>query len=531
MTPNDWSGAPHGQENPISTIIAAAPSATSSASASDVCQTNAPRGEVGESPRADEPHGLEQGSLSGQCLGPYELKGLLGVGGMAEVYRARDLARQRAVAVKVLDSRLAEDATYVAQFRDEARRAARLSHPRIVPLYDVGEGVIGERRVLYIVMPLLRRSLSQRLRRDGALPYLEAIRLALEVAAGLEAAHAAGLIHCDVKPGNILLDAEGHALLCDFGVARENTDAAPPQGAEVAPSVAPVASPATEEWVAGTPAYMAPEQLCGAAVDERADVYSLGVVLYQVLTGQRPFEGDTPLDIATHALRDPVVPPSALLPDRAFPPGLDSVILTALAREPLDRFSSMEEFATTLRRLRDDPVDAWDRWPSTATVFPGTDVAQFQRGRRTPISAAKRLLCVAALAASLACAAGITTMLRSWNGAGVTALGGNGLSLIVPDVEARASLNVASIVKAPRPTAQTPRAGDDAGEMASSPSADAHSQRHSHGHTGQKPPKAHDGAKHDHSGKPAKGKTHDVAGSHANQGNQGNHGNDGNQGN
>ncbi|HEX8729429.1 MAG TPA: protein kinase, partial [Ktedonobacterales bacterium] len=114
---------------------------------------------------------------------------------MAEVYRARDLARQRAVAVKVLDSRLAEDATYVAQFRDEARRAARLSHPRIVPLYDVGEGVIGERRVLYLVMPLLRRSLSQRLRRDGALPYLEAIRLALEVAAGLEAAHAAGLIH------------------------------------------------------------------------------------------------------------------------------------------------------------------------------------------------------------------------------------------------------------------------------------------------------------------------------------------------
>ena len=506
MTPNDWSGAPHGQDIPVSTIIAAALSATSSASASDARQTDAPHGDVGESPRADEPHGLKQGSLSGQCLGPYQLKGLLGVGGMAEVYRARDLARQRAVAVKVLDSRLAEDATYVTQFRDEARRAARLSHPRIVPLYDVGEGAIGERRVLYLVMPLLGRSLSQRLRRDGALPYLEAIRLALEVAAGLEAAHAAGLIHCDVKPGNILLDAEGHALLCDFGVARENADAAPLQGAAVEPSAAPVASPASEEWVAGTPAYMAPEQLCGAAVDERADVYSLGVVLYQVVTGQRPFEGHTPLDIATHALRDPVVPPSTLVPDRDFPPGLDRVILTALARDPLDRFSSMEVFATTLRHVRDDPVDAWDRWSATAELVSATQVARFQQARGTPVSAVKRLLCVAALAASLAGAAGLTTMLRSWDVAGITtAGGGNGLSLIVPEVEARASLNAASIVKTLRTTPQPSRVTSDNGEAASSPSADAPGDGHGHGHAGKKPPaKAHHGAKQGHSAKPPK---------------------------
>lgn len=460
MTSNDWSRASDARDTIDSTVIA------------DASPANVR--EAGDTRPAHYRHG----SLKGRYLGAYWLKELLAVGGMAEVYRARDVARQRVVAVKVLADHLAEDAGYVAQFRNEARRAARLRHRNVVPLYDVGEDTVGERRVLYLVMPLLRQSLSQRLRREGSLPYPEALRLTLEATDGLRAAHAAGLIHCDVKPGNILLDAGGHALLCDFGVALD-TRAAPRQDTE-ASEVAPLSPSATTrpapqesgEWVAGTPAYMAPEQLCGGAVDQRADVYSLGVVLYQLLTGQRPFEGETPLDIARHALRDPIVPPSTVVPDRTLPLGLDRVLLTALARDPRDRFDTMDEFATALRRVRDDPVgswgaapdtwEEWDQWPTSARLIPAIQrsmaapvVAHARRAYGAPTSGAKRLLCVAALAASLACAAGITTMLHSWDAAGMPG-GAAGLSVAIPASEARPIANAPRIVITPRTPTPTP---------------------------------------------------------------------------
>lgn len=525
MTPDDWSRATDRPSRPNklkrtdaldSTVIAS----TSRARPRDTGRTQATH------------HG--HGTLEGEYLGVYWLKELLGVGGMAKVYRARDLTRQRVVAVKVLDSHLGDDASYTSQFRDEARRAARLRHPHVVPIFDMGEDTIGDQRVLYLVMPLLGLSLHQRLRRDGALPYPEAIRLALETADGLQATHAAGLVHCDVKPGNILLDAKGHAHLCDFGVALEIAGEAAPQPSPVAapdsPAPARSASQDKEDWVAGTPAYMAPEQLCGGAVDQRVDVYSLGVVLYQLLTGQRPFNGETPLEIATHALHDPIIPPTTLAPERALPLGLDRVLLTAMARDPHDRFNSIDEFAVALRRVRADPDGLWDaraswdiaeRWPIAAAPGPSIPhesvapwAARDQRARGVQFNHARRLLCVAALAASLACAVGLTTMLQTWGEAGNTS-GGVGLLRAVPATEVRDQARQPGIVitqQTPTPTTTPSNVGggpSDAGEVAlvsAAPPVERHNP-HGHGHSGKgkKPPRT-DVAPHpqgNHSGKPA----------------------------
>ncbi|HEU5441866.1 MAG TPA: serine/threonine-protein kinase, partial [Ktedonobacterales bacterium] len=155
------------------------------------------------------------GNLVGKTLGRYQLITLLGAGGMAEVYRGRDLSLGRDVAVKVLPATLAADPEYVERFRSEARRVARLRHPNIVPVYEFDE----QDGLLYLVMPLVPESLRDRMQRDGLLPISDAIGIAIQVAGALEAAHAQGIVHRDVKPENVLLDADGHALLTDFGIA------------------------------------------------------------------------------------------------------------------------------------------------------------------------------------------------------------------------------------------------------------------------------------------------------------------------
>jgi eukaryotic-like serine/threonine-protein kinase len=269
-------------------------------------------------------------SLTGKRLGDYHLGKLVGQGGMADVYWAYDAPLRRDVAVKVLASALAQDSDYVDRFREEARRIAAFSHPHVVAVYHAGEETLEGQRRLYLVMPLLQESLEDRLKRDGKLPLTQAVGLALQVADGLQAAHRHGLVHRDVKPGNILLDTEGHALLTDFGLAGEVR-----RGARVS----------QQPW--GTPEYMAPEQLQGDVVDQRADIYALGVVLYELLTGQRPFDGQTAYDIAAHALTAPLKPPSAYVP--AIPSALDSVMRKALSREPADRYPTMAEFASALR--------------------------------------------------------------------------------------------------------------------------------------------------------------------------------------
>jgi len=276
---------------------------------------------------------MEVNDLIGQSLGQYRLSGVLGIGGMAAVYRAQDLTLEREVAVKVLPASLANDAEYVRRFRDEAKRVAALHHPHIVPIYAVGE----ERGHFYYVMPVLQGSLCDLLEQLGHLSPDDAIRLTQQIASALAAAHELGLVHRDVKPENILLDTEGNALLTDFGIARR---VATQRGAEGGPTLAGTGLPV------GTPQYMAPEQLRGEDLDQRTDVYALGAVLYESLTGIAPHTAGSPFEVAALALTAPIVPPSQHNPH--VWPELEQVALKALARQATGRYADMQGFSAAL---------------------------------------------------------------------------------------------------------------------------------------------------------------------------------------
>ena len=276
------------------------------------------------------------GNLVGRKLGDYQLQSLLGAGGMAEVYRALELPLGREVAVKVLPAALAADPNYVTRFRTEARRVAQLRHPIIVEVYAFNGGERGD--LLYLVMPVLSESLRDRLDDEGSLSIRESVRIVTEIASGLDIAHSIGLVHRDVKPENILLDNDGRALLTDFGIARE-VPSFHRQG-NAAQTLAATGLPV------GTPEYMAPEQLRGGPVDQRADVYALGSVLYELLTGRVPHEADTPYEVAALVLTEPVVPPSHRNED--ISPELERVIMKALAKIPAQRYPDMRSFALDL---------------------------------------------------------------------------------------------------------------------------------------------------------------------------------------
>jgi serine/threonine-protein kinase len=269
----------------------------------------------------------------GQSLGEYRLRSVLGIGGMATVYRAWDPALEREVAVKALPASLATDAEYVRRFRDEAKQVAALHHPHIVPIYAVGE----ERGRSYYVMPVLQGSLRDLLRQQDHLPPDEAVHLTQQIASALGAAHELGLIHRDVKPGNILLDPDGNALLTDFGIARR---VATRQGTEDGPTLAGTGLPV------GTPQYMAPEQLRGDDLDQRVDIYALGAVLYESLTGVAPHVADSPFEVAALALSASIVPPSQRNPQ--VWPELEQVVLKALAREATSRYPDVQSFSAAL---------------------------------------------------------------------------------------------------------------------------------------------------------------------------------------
>jgi serine/threonine-protein kinase len=257
---------------------------------------------------------------------------------MAEVYRARDMRLPREVAVKVLPATLASDPVYVQRFRSEARRVSKLRHPNIVPVYEFGD----QDGLLYLVMPLLDESLRDHLaRHDGRLPIIEALDVAVQVAEALEAAHVHGIVHRDVKPENVLLDPDGRVMLTDFGIARELAFLRRPGSVQtLAATGLPV----------GTPEYMAPEQLRGGPVDQRADVYALGAVLYEMLTGHAPHEAATPYEVAALSLMSPIVPPSRMNPD--VWPQLEAVVMRALARDADQRYHSLASFIRALYALQ-----------------------------------------------------------------------------------------------------------------------------------------------------------------------------------
>lgn len=275
------------------------------------------------------------GSLTGKQLGDFQLQTLLGTGGMAEVYRGFDVKLKRQVAIKVLPATLASDANYVQRFRTEAQRVAALNHPHIVPVYHFGE----EGPLLYHVMPLLKESLRDRLEREGTLAPQEAVRLVVQIAAALSVAHAAGLVHRDVKPENILLNDKGDALLTDFGIARPVMMS---RTGRMAQTLSATGLPV------GTPEYMAPEQLRGEPIDERADIYALGAVLYELLTGHPPHEAETPYKVAALSLAGKITPPSARVP--GIGEALEDVVLIALASDPAARYPDASSFGFAARR-------------------------------------------------------------------------------------------------------------------------------------------------------------------------------------
>jgi eukaryotic-like serine/threonine-protein kinase len=270
--------------------------------------------------------------------GRYEVLDVLGRGGMGAVYRARDQLLERVVAVKVLPAEYADDPLLVERFEREARAAARLNHPSIVAVYDTGR----DGTVRYIVMECVPgQSLAQLLNQRGALPVAEAVGIAAQVADALGVAHAAGIVHRDIKPGNVMVEPSGQCKVLDFGIARLAADAALTQTASLL----------------GSAPYMPPEMSLGRPADARADIYSLGCVLYEMLTDRPPFRGDVAAAIINQHVNRPPSAPSELNP--AVPAPVDALVLRMLAKDPADRPQSGSATATALRAsLREQPTAA-----------------------------------------------------------------------------------------------------------------------------------------------------------------------------
>jgi eukaryotic-like serine/threonine-protein kinase len=276
--------------------------------------------------------------------GRYELDGIVGRGGMAEVFRARDIRLDRVVAVKTLREDLARDATFQARFRREAQSAASLNHPSIVAVYDTGEDNSGSSHVPYIVMEYVDgRTLRDLLRDDRRLLPERALEITDGVLRALDYSHRHGIVHRDIKPGNVMLTRTGEVKVMDFGIARAVSDAQ--------------ATMTQTAQVIGTAQYLSPEQARGERVDARSDLYSTGCLLYELLTGRPPFLGDSPVAIAYQHVRENPVPPSHLDPE--IPPWADSIVLRAMAKDPAQRYQSAADMRTDIQRaLSGVPVAA-----------------------------------------------------------------------------------------------------------------------------------------------------------------------------
>jgi eukaryotic-like serine/threonine-protein kinase len=275
----------------------------------------------------------------------YELGELIGYGGMAEVHRGRDTRLNREVAIKVLRADLARDPSFLNRFRREAHSAAGLNHPSIVSVYDTGEDVSGDGTPQpFIVMEFVAgRTLRDIIKSEGRLPARRAMEIVADVCAALDFSHRNGIIHRDIKPANVMITPQGAVKVMDFGIARA-----------VADNSATVTQTAN---VIGTAQYLSPEQARGESVDARSDVYSTGCLLYELITGVPPFQGDSPVAVAYQHVRENPVLPSARNPD--VPRVLDSIVMKSLAKNQLNRYQSAGDMRQDLQRaLADQPVSA-----------------------------------------------------------------------------------------------------------------------------------------------------------------------------
>ena len=260
----------------------------------------------------------------------YEVQQKIGVGGMADVYRGKDTLLGRPVAIKILHQNFGSDQDFVARFKREAQAAGKLNHPNVVSMYDVGF----DQGFHYIIMEYVSGcTLKEYIQHHGdQVTVQEAVKITVAIAEGLEHAHMMGIVHCDVKPHNILITDSGRVKVTDFGIARAINSAT---------------TMMYTNSVMGSAHYISPEQASGKSINVSTDIYSLGVVLYELLTGEVPFRGETPVSVALQHVKDPVVAPR--IKNAMIPPQLEQVVLIALEKEPGKRFGSISEMIQALR--------------------------------------------------------------------------------------------------------------------------------------------------------------------------------------
>ncbi|MEU6174875.1 protein kinase [Streptantibioticus parmotrematis] len=282
------------------------------------------------------------GDFSGNTVGHgrYQLRSLLGEGGMASVHLGYDTVLERPVAVKTLHSELGREASFRERFRREAQSVAKLNHTNIVSVFDSGEDEIDGRSVPYIVMELvdgkpLRTVLDEDVATHGAMPTEKALKITGDVLAALAVSHEMGLVHRDIKPGNVMLTKRGVVKVMDFGIARALQSG--------------VTSMTQTGMVVGTPQYLSPEQALGRGVDARSDLYSVGCMLFELLTGRLPFDGDSPLSVAYQHVQEEPPTPSSI--NRSLPPAVDALVARALRKNPAERFPSAEAMQDECERV------------------------------------------------------------------------------------------------------------------------------------------------------------------------------------
>jgi predicted Ser/Thr protein kinase len=266
--------------------------------------------------------------LSGKQLGIYRVAAPLGEGGMAAVYKAYQPGMDRYVALKILPRHFASDPQFVARFKQEAQVLAKLQHPHILPVFDFGEA----EGYTYIVMPFIESGTLIDLLKGQPLPLQKIRRVTSQLGDALDYAHSRGLVHRDVKPSNVLLDERGNCLLTDFGLAK---------------IVEGSMNLTTSGAVLGTPAYMSPEQGLGQTPDGRSDIYSLGVILYEMATGRAPFKAETPMAVMIKHIHDPLPMPSTVNPQ--LPDSIERVILKAMSKESADRYATAAELVRAIQ--------------------------------------------------------------------------------------------------------------------------------------------------------------------------------------
>ncbi len=309
--------------------------------------------------------------VSGTKIGPYEIISAIGAGGMGEVYRARDIRLGREVALKILPESFATDADRLRRFEQEARAVAALNHPNILAIHDIGE----QSGTRYLVSELLDgHSLRQELS-TGALPLRRAVEYGTEIARGLAAAHDKGIVHRDLKPENVFVTRDGRVKILDFGLAKL---AAPESSSDEAVTIETAPEATSPGMVLGTVGYMSPEQVKGEPCDVRADIFALGAILYEMLTGKRAFRKDTSAETMTAILHEE--PAELTTSSKPLPPALERVVRRCLEKKPLQRFQSARDLAFDLEGMSGtstatgtaaaSPAKAWNKW-----LFPVAAVA------------------------------------------------------------------------------------------------------------------------------------------------------------